>query len=152
MSHPSFGWLFYTVFIYLYDMNAKLVIVKGCPNISDDHKKLIAKYVQYCVQQLGLEDAPVKIRLLGANPNEPSTKTISSIAGGRHLIDFCRTIAHEMTHMRQDVDGRISGPQQEIGGEIENEANIFSGIATKHFIKNILTPEEKQKLGLGSYK
>lgn len=141
-------------------MNAKLVLVKGCPSIDDDTRKLIAKYVQYCVQQLGLESESVKIRLLGANPNEPittgcyepATKTISSIVGGRHMIDYCRTIAHELAHMKQDVDGRIKGVQQEIGGEIEDEANVLSGRYTKHFIKNILTPEEKKKLGLGSYK
>ena len=141
-------------------MNAKLVIVKGCPSIDDDTRKLIAKYVQYCVQQLGLEDVEVKIRLLGKNPNEPittgcyepATKTISSIAGGRHMIDYCRTIAHELAHMKQDVDGRITGKQEEIGGEIEDEANVLSGRYTKHFIKNILTDDEKKKLGLGSYK
>ena len=141
-------------------MNAKLVLVKGCPRIDDDVKKLIAKYVQYCVQQLELNDTPIKIRLLGANPNEPittgcyepSTKTISSIAGGRHMIDYCRTIAHELAHMKQDVDGRITGKQEEIGGEIEDEANVLSGRYTKHFIKNILTDDEKKKLGLGSYK
>lgn len=141
-------------------MNAKLIIVNGCPSIDDDTKKLIAKYVKYCVEQLGLGDQLIKIRLLGANPNEPittgcyqpATKTISSIAGGRHMIDYCRTIAHELAHMKQDVDGRIKGVQQEIGGEIEDEANVLSGRYTKHFIKNILTPEEKKKLGLGSYK
>jgi hypothetical protein len=141
-------------------MNAKLVLVKGCPRIDDDVKKLIAKYVQYCVQQLELNDTPIKIRLLGANPNEPittgcyepSTKTISSIAGGRHMIDYCRTIAHELAHMKQDVDGRITGKQEEIGGEIEDEANVLSGRYTKHFIKNILSDDEKKKLGLGSYK
>jgi hypothetical protein len=54
--------------------------------------------------------------------------------------------------MKQDVDGRITGKQEEIGGEIEDEANILSGRYTKHFIKNILTDDEKQKLGLGSYR
>jgi hypothetical protein len=141
-------------------MNAKLVIVKGCPKIDEDSQRLIAKYVKYAVEQLGLDDTPITIRLLGPNPSEPITtgayspkdKTVSSIAGGRHLVDYCRTIAHELAHMKQDVDGRISGPQQEIGGEIEDEANILSGRYTKHFIKNILTDDEKKKLGLGSYK
>lgn len=141
-------------------MNAKLIMVKGCPELDDFTLKLIAKYVKYAVGELGLENEPIKIRLLGKNPDEPITtgayspadKTISSIAGGRHMIDFCRTIAHEMAHMKQDMDGRIKGVQQEIGGEIENEANIFSGIVTKHFIKNILTDDEKINLGLGSYK
>lgn len=141
-------------------MNAKLVLVKGCPSIDDDTKKLIAKYVKYAVQELGLDDIEIKIRLLGSNPEEPITtgayspmdKTITSIAGGRHLVDYCRTIAHELTHMKQDIDGRITGNVQEIGGPIEDEANVMSGRITKYFIKNILTDEDKQKLGLGSYK
>jgi hypothetical protein len=140
-------------------MNAKLVIVKGCPNIDKDIQVLIAKYVKYACQQLGLEDKPITIRLLGSNPNEPittgaytpSTKVISSIAGGRHMIDYCRTIAHELTHMKQDYQKRITDNIPEIGGEIEDEANVMSGRITKHFVKNILTPEEKKKLGLGSY-
>lgn len=141
-------------------MNAKLVMVKGCPELDEFKLKLVAKYVKYAVSQLGLEDKPVKIRLLGANPNEPITtgcynpmdKTITSIAGGRHLVDFCRTIAHELTHMKQDVNGELNTPYAEIGGPIEDEANALAGRITKHFVKNILTPEEKQKLGLGSYK
>jgi hypothetical protein len=140
-------------------MNAKLVIVKGCPKIDDDTLRLIAKYIKYSVEQLGLQDKPITIRLLGSNPNEPittgaytpSNKTISSIAGGRHMIDYCRTIAHELTHMKQDYQKRITDNIPEIGGEIEDEANVMSGRITKHFVKNILTAEEKKKLGLGSY-
>jgi hypothetical protein len=141
-------------------MNAKLVIVKGCPKIDEDSQRLIAKYVKYAVEQLGLDDTPITIRLLGPNPNEPITtgayspkdKTVSSIAGGRHLVDYCRTIAHELTHMKQDINGELEEPYPEIGGPIEDEANTMSGRITKHFVKNILTPEEKQKLGLGSYR
>ena len=141
-------------------MNAKLVIVKGCPKIDEDSQRLIAKYVKYAVEQLGLDDTPITIRLLGPNPNEPITtgayspkdKTVSSIAGGRHLVDYCRTIAHELTHMKQDINGELDEPYAEIGGPIEDEANTMSGRITKHFVKNILTLEEKQKLGLGSYR
>ena len=141
-------------------MNAKLVIVKGCPKIDEDSQRLIAKYVKYAVEQLGLDDTPITIRLLGPNPNEPITtgayspkdKTVSSIAGGRHLVDYCRTIAHELTHMKQDINGELDEPYAEIGGPIEDEANTMSGRITKHFVKNILTPEEKQRLGLGNYR
>ena len=141
-------------------MNVKLVLVKGCPKIDDDTRKLIAKFVKYAVGQLGLEDKSIKIRLLGSNPDEPITtgayapadKIITSIAGGRHMIDYCRTIAHELTHMKQDYEKKLNKPHEEIGGPIEDEANVMSGRITKHFIKNILTPEEKKKLGLGSYK
>lgn len=141
-------------------MNAKLVLVKGCPAIDKDNQVLIAKYVKYAIEQLGLGNTAITIRLLGANPNEPITtgayspadKTVTSIAGGRHLVDFCRTIAHELTHMKQDINDELNEPYQEIGGDIEDEANARAGRITKYFVKNILTPEEKRKLGLGSYK
>jgi hypothetical protein len=53
--------------------------------------------------------------------------------------------------MKQDVDNRINGNEQEIGGEIEDEANVMSGRIVKFYIKNILTKEDKQHLGLGNY-
>ncbi len=141
-------------------MNLTLLKTKQCPEIDKDTLRMFVKFMKYATKELNLEDRPIKIRFLGKSPNEPittgcyepSTKTISTIVAGRHPIDYFRTIAHELAHMKQDVDGRISGPQQEIGGEIEDEANVLSGRYTKHFIKNILTDDEKKKLGLGSYK
>lgn len=141
-------------------MNLTLLKTKQCPEIDKDTLRMFVKFMKYATKELNLEDRPIKIRFLGKSPNEPittgcyepSTKTISTIVAGRHPIDYFRTIAHEMTHMRQDYDGELNQPYQEIGGDIEDNANIYSGRITKHFIKNILTPEEKQKLGLGSYK
>ena len=131
----------------------------GCPNLDKETLSLLVKFLEYSVKELGLEDKEIKIRLLGKSPNEPITtgayqpmyKTISTICDGRNLIDYCRTIAHEMVHMKQDVENRINGSEQEIGGEIENEANMVAGIVMKKFIKNILTKEDKQHLGLGTY-
>jgi hypothetical protein len=131
----------------------------GCPDLDTQTLALLVKFLKYAISELKLQDVEVKIRLLGKSPNEPITtgcyspqnKTISTICDGRNLIDYCRTIAHELTHMKQDVDNRIHGNEQEIGGEIENEANVVAGIVMKKFIKNILTKEDKQHLGLGFY-
>lgn len=131
----------------------------GCPNFDKETLSLLVKYLEYSVKELGLEDKEIKIRLLGKSPNEPITtgayspvdKTISTICDGRHMIDYCRTIAHELTHMKQDYAGQLNTPHPEIGGEIEDEANIMSGRITKYFVKNILTKEDKQRLGLGTY-
>jgi hypothetical protein len=131
----------------------------GCPDLDKQTLALLVKFLKYAISELKLQDVEVKIRLLGKSPNEPITtgcyspqnKTISTICDGRHMIDYCRTIAHELTHMKQDVDNRINGNEQEIGGEIEDEANVMSGRITKYFIKNILTKEDKQHLGLGNY-
>ena len=139
--------------------NLRVFKASGCPDLDKQTLALLVKFLKYAISELKLQDVEVKIRLLGKSPNEPITtgcyspqnKTISTICDGRHMIDYCRTIAHELTHMKQDVDNRINGNEQEIGGEIENEANVIAGIVMKKFIKNILTKEDKQHLGLGNY-
>lgn len=139
--------------------NLRVFKANDCPDLDKQTLALLVKFLKYAIGELELEDVEVKIRLLGKSPNEPITtgcyspqnKTISTICDGRHMIDYCRTIAHELTHMKQDVDNRINGNEQEIGGEIENEANVIAGIVMKKFIKNILTKEDKQHLGLGNY-
>lgn len=139
--------------------NLRVFKASGCPDLDKQTLALLVKFLKYAIGELELEDVEVKIRLLGKSPNEPITtgcyspqnKTISTICDGRHMIDYCRTIAHELTHMKQDMDNRINGNEQEIGGEIENEANVIAGIVMKKFIKTILTPDDKKYLGLGNY-
>ena len=139
--------------------NLRVFKANGCPDLDKQTLALLVKFLKYAIGELELEDVEVKIRLLGKSPNEPITtgcyspqnKTISTICDGRHMIDYCRTIAHELTHMKQDMDNRINGNEQEIGGEIENEANVIAGIVMKKFIKTILTPDDKKYLGLGNY-
>jgi hypothetical protein len=140
-------------------MKLRVFKAAGCEEVDDETLRLLVKFVQYVSSELNLQDVEIKIRLLGKSPNEPittgayqpDTKTISTIATGRNPIDYFRTISHEMVHLRQDIDGQIKGPQQEIGGEIEDRANILSGRFCKHFIKNIMTKDQKQYLGLGTY-
>ena len=140
--------------------NLRIFRAKGCPELDKKTLELMVRYINYAVKELGLEGKPLKIRLLGKSPNEPittgaytpSTKTIATICGGRHFIDYMRTISHEMTHMKQDYAGDINKPHAEIGGPIEDEANVMSGRITKYFIKKLLSEEEKKHLGLGSYK
>lgn len=139
--------------------NLRVFKASGCSDLDKETLALLVKFLKYAISELKLQDVEVKIRLLGKSPNEPITtgcyspqnKTISTICDGRHMIDYCRTIAHELTHMRQDLDNRINGNEQEIGGEIENEANVIAGIVMKKFIKTILTPDDKKYLGLGAY-
>lgn len=129
------------------------------PVLAPETLKLIIKFVKFSGKKLGTESEPVKIRLLHAAPKEPittgaytpQTKTICVIVQNRHFIDYCRTVAHEMTHQRQHTQGKDFSNIAEIGGEIEDEANSVSGQIVKEFIKKQLTPEEKKHLGLGSY-
>ena len=59
-------------------------------------------------------------------------------AGGRAIVDICRSIGHELTHNRQRELGIFNpGDQvQNIGGKIEDEANSIAGILIKDFTHN----------------
>jgi hypothetical protein len=139
--------------------NIRVFKANGCPELDKKTLELMVRYLKYAIVELGLEEKPIKIRLLGKAPNEPITtgayaphdKTISAICDGRHFVDYMRTIAHELTHMKQDYAGDIAKPHPEIGGPIEDEANVMSGRITKYFIKNMLNKEEREHLGLGTY-
>ena len=124
-----------------------------------DTLKMLVEFIGFAAKKLELGDEPVVVTLLHSNPGRPITtgafdtgdKSICCIAQNRHYIDYIRTIAHEMTHLKQHLDGRTQGQIQEIGGDIEDEANYMSGRIVKEYIKSVLKPEQKKHLGLGTF-
>jgi hypothetical protein len=62
-------------------------------------------------------------------------KFVCVYAKNRMLGDLMRSVAHEMVHKKQYEDDRIVKPVQDIGGEIEDEANAVAGQLVKKFIK-----------------
>ena len=54
----------------------------------------------------------------------------------RALVDICRSIAHEMTHMMQDEMGLLTGHIQDAGGFHEDQANARAGELIKRFAKS----------------
>lgn len=56
-------------------------------------------------------------------------------AKNRMLGDVLRSATHELVHKKQYEEGRIQHPVQEVGGEIEDEANAKAGSVIKLFIK-----------------
>ena len=62
-------------------------------------------------------------------------KLVCVYAKNRMLGDVMRSVAHEMVHKKQYEDNRIELPVQDVGGEIEDEANAIAGQLVKKFIK-----------------
>ena len=52
---------------------------------------------------------------------------------GRHPVDICRTLAHELTHYRQDRLDQLDGGSGETGSKEENQANSVAGIIMRKF-------------------
>ena len=73
---------------------------------------------------------------------EVNNNTCRIYAKNRALVDVCRSIAHEMTHMMQDQVGLINGPIRDAGGFHEDQANSRAGELIKLFAKS--KPERRK--------
>jgi Zn-dependent peptidase ImmA (M78 family) len=58
-------------------------------------------------------------------------------AKDRAIVDIMRSIAHELTHLKQDVEGRLNDKNHDkdnsAGSPIENEANATAGTIMRKF-------------------
>ena len=65
----------------------------------------------------------------------PDLEKIDLIANNRNLADVLRTLAHEMVHHKQNVEGRLEENSGDTGSDIENEANSLAGIILREYGK-----------------
>jgi len=88
-------------------------------------------FVQFACDHLRLQDTP-KIELVQVRDGNmttanycPNTKNIKVYAKGRALFDVARSLAHELVHHKQNVNGEeLNG---DTGSDCENEANATAG-------------------------
>ena len=66
----------------------------------------------------------------------PNEKKIRIVLIKRNLADSLRSLAHELVHHKQNLEGKIkSAKDGETGSEIENDANAKAGILMRNFGK-----------------
>jgi Zn-dependent peptidase ImmA (M78 family) len=63
----------------------------------------------------------------------PTNGDVKVYCKDRGLADVLRSIAHELIHHQQNQLGKLEQPTQDIGGEIEDEANSVAGQLVKKF-------------------
>ncbi len=102
---------------------------------------MLDHFLTFCQNKLGYS-TPVQVQLVD---NRDEIKTLASYnlqnnevkvySKNRALADILRSVAHELVHHKQLEDGRIdlNNPPQDIGGEIEDEANAVAGQLIKEF-------------------
>ena len=115
---------------------------------SSDSKDLtlvdaLSDFLPIAIKHLGLESLP-KIHLLKDMEHEEThvptfgefindTNEINLAINGRHPVDIIRTLAHEMTHFKQNCLGELRPDSGETGSDEENEANSEAGIMLREF-------------------
>ncbi len=106
-----------------------------------DKKTIVNEFVSFCKDELGFTN-PIKISLTNKTDKlvthaiyDFTNNEIRVYSKNRHLVDVLRSLAHELVHHKQIEDGRIdfNNLPQDIGGEIEDEANSLAGQIIKKF-------------------
>jgi hypothetical protein len=120
----------------------KISYSKKIDNLNPVKFKHIATFLKFCRDELDITN-DIRVFLLQKNNHlqittggyNPSDKCVYTIAEGRQVADILRTIAHELVHQKQDLQGKIKGEIPDIGGVIEDTANAIAGRLVKMYVK-----------------
>ena len=102
----------------------------------------VKAFVEHCCEQLGITGETVNLKLVFGSGEElrsaggfdPSTLTITVQCKNRAVADIYRTIAHELTHMKQLVVDKVNFPEDDEGLQpLEDEANVHAARIVRFF-------------------
>jgi len=133
------------------------------PRPDDGSEPIIKAFVKFASQKLGLKEPPnIKLH---RNPKLASQRRsfggympgqgIEINIGNRHIMDVLRTLAHEMVHYKQDINGQLKPDSGRDGSDEENEANAKAAVVMRLWAKmnpelfqhaTILAESQKRKL------
>lgn len=109
----------------------------------DRFTEMFSKFLPLAMHYIGLKDLPkmeFKVRI--ETTGQPTfgmyvngEKTLHVALANRHPNDILRTIAHELTHYKQDTQHELDDTSGTTGSPAENEANAVAGIVMRHFNK-----------------
>jgi len=105
--------------------------------------ELVEKFTKYVGEKLQYGSELPKI-LLSDDEKEaetqhsfgkftPNVKEIRVVIANRNLADVLRTLAHELVHYKQHLDGKLNADSGKTGSEQENEANAMAGVLLREF-------------------
>ena len=109
------------------------------PNI----KEIIQEVLPLISNELDLDQLP-KIKLVNQVKDtkqptfgkyEDGEAFIQVAIANRHPVDILRTLAHEMTHYKQDLQKKLGKDSGETGSPTENQAHEVAGIIMRHIDK-----------------
>ena len=112
----------------------------------DKDIRIIADFINFAKDFLQIDD-DIKVELAFERTPDLQTTAYYNVLGkikvyakDRAIIDVCRSIAHELSHHKQNLEGRIQQANDgDDGSPLENEANAFAGIIIRKYGK--LHPE-----------
>jgi len=117
------------------------VDAESSPRLRVSLEQIVSEFVAAIQQELGIGKLPtIKLR---RDPEwtrrngsfgryDPDANVLFVATAGRHVLDVLRTLAHELTHRRQDELENIPDWGGETGSRFEDEANAMAGRIMRH--------------------
>ena len=106
--------------------------------------QILADFINFCKNSIGIEKLP-KIQFIKDNGWVKQNRTFGQYRndsrslvvyiGNRNLADICRTLAHELTHHKQNEMNLLGPESGETGSPIENQAHEVAGIVMRQYGK-----------------
>mgnify|MGYP006934448125 CR=1 FL=1 len=115
---------------------------EGC-NISKNCQKEIENFIGFIFKKLAL-DGYCDIRIISDREKNGVKTTafynhnngLCCVYGANRLgIDICRSVCHELIHMKQYEQNRVPENPLDVGGKVEDEANAVAGQLVKIYTK-----------------
>jgi hypothetical protein len=106
------------------------------------NKDLVSEFMKHVMDELHLDklpkitlsdDSQEAIDLRSWGGYRPSDKSINIVIAKRHPADIFRTLAHELVHYKQDLEGRLKSDSGTTGSDDENEANSRAAVIMRNF-------------------
>ena len=127
----------------------KTLLREGLMTKEEDDVLNVSDFVNFAKDLLSIND-DVKVELaFEKTPDLRTTayyhnsdRTVKVYVKDRAKIDVMRSIAHELVHHKQNIDGRLTNPEKDgaDGSPIENEANALAGVIMRKWGR--LHPED----------
>lgn len=131
------------------EQNIKIIfkIDTKLQNFSVDKIYVLKDFTKYCIKFLDIKGS-IEINL--KNGKDKRLQTLASYgysydgkpddiyvrAGGRHIVDIMRSLAHELTHKRQNERQELDDESGVTGSPQENEANSLAGVIMRDYTKS----------------
>ena len=122
-------------------MKAREILTEGMDR-KDTYKVLLA-FIEFAAKHLELKSLPkfdfkfdtkrsVEHHSFGGYGSEHINITVVN----RHIMDVCRTLAHELVHYKQDLNHELDGEDPgATGSPQENEANAEAAVIMRNWGK-----------------
>jgi hypothetical protein len=117
--------------------------LKEFKNNQPDLIQAFRDFLPIAMKELGLEKLPkIHLEKIVDDTEQPTFGRFENEAeviylgiSGRHPLDILRTLAHELVHYKQHVNGELNDQSGDTGSPEENEAHIVAGVIMRNFNK-----------------